>query len=104
MEHSAVLETVRSEKKRKMENVAEFGFRDYSFDSSRVDHVYQEECKEKTQENNKGNTILWTCYSDFRRSSCSQPAVLPEYRGVDLKDVQIESSLFEGLTFSELLS
>lgn len=66
MEHSAVLETVRSEKKRKMENVAEFGFHDYSFDSSRVDHVYQEECEEKTQENNKGNTILRTCYSDFR--------------------------------------
>jgi DNA ligase 4 len=30
--------------------------------------------------------------------------VLPEYRGVDLKDVQVESNLFEGMTFSELLA
>jgi len=34
----------------------------------------------------------------------SQPLVLPEYRGVDLKDVEIESNLFERLTFSELLA
>jgi DNA ligase-4 len=38
LDPSAVLETVRSEKKRKMENVTEFGFLGYSFDSG-VDHV-----------------------------------------------------------------
>ena len=73
----------------------------YSFDTVSVDHIYQEECEEKTKENSKGNTILRTRYSGFLRSPCSQPSVLPEYQGVDLKDVQIESSLFEGLTFSE---
>jgi len=65
VKHSAILETVRSEKKRKMENVAEFGFHDYSFDPISVDHVYQEEWEEEAQENSKGKTILWTCYSDF---------------------------------------
>ena len=84
-----------------MENVAEFGFRDYTFGSS-VNHIYQEECEE-TQEKSKGDTLLRTCYSDFL-SLCSQPSVLPEYQGVDLKDVQTESNLFEGLTFSELLA
>lgn len=34
----------------------------------------------------------------------SQPSVLPEYKGVDLKDVQIESNLLEGLTFSRSLA
>lgn len=86
-----------------MENVAEFGFHDYSFDLTSVNHIYQEECEEETKENSKGNAIR-TCYSDFSRSKCSQPSVLPEYQGVDLKDVQTESSLFEGLTFSELLA
>jgi hypothetical protein len=95
---------VRSEKKRKMENVAEFGFHDYTFDPISVDHIYQEECEEETKENSKGNTTLRTRNSHFLRSPCSQPSVLPEYQGVDLKDVQIESSLFEGLTFSELLA
>ncbi len=33
-----------------------------------------------------------------------QPSVLPEYQGVDLKDVDVESNLFEGLTFSEFLA
>jgi hypothetical protein len=94
---------VRSEKKRKMENVAEFGFHDYTFDPISVDHIYQEECEEETKENSKGNTLLRTCYSEILRSPYSQPSVLPEYQGVDLKDVQTESSLFEGLTFSELL-
>jgi hypothetical protein len=46
---------VRSEKKRKMENVAEFGFHDYTFDPFSVDHIYQEECEEETKENSKGN-------------------------------------------------
>lgn len=87
-----------------MENVAEFGFHDYTFDPISVDHIYQEECEEETKENSKGNTILRTYYSDFLRSPCSQPSVLPEYQGVDLKDVQTESSLFEGLTFSGLLA
>jgi hypothetical protein len=95
---------VRSEKKRKMENVAEFGFHDYTLDPISVDHIYQEECEEETKENSKGNTILQTSYADFLRSPCSQPSVLPEYQGVDLKDVQTESSLFEGLTFSKLLA
>ncbi|KAH9962641.1 ATP-dependent DNA ligase [Russula dissimulans] len=58
---SAILETVRSEKKRKMENVAE--------------------------------------KSTKKRKRTAKPAVLPEYRGVDLKDVQVESNLFEGMTF-----
>jgi len=87
-----------------MENVAEFGFHDYTFVPISVDHIYQEECEEETEENSKGNTILWIYYSDFLRSSRSQPSVLPEYQGVDLKDVQTESSLFEGLAFSELLT
>jgi hypothetical protein len=95
---------VRSEKKRKMEKVAEFGFHDYTFDPISADHIYQEECEEETKENSKGNTILRTYYSDFLQSPCSQPSVLPEYQGVDLKDVQTESSLFEGLTFSGLLA
>ncbi len=34
----------------------------------------------------------------------SQPSVLPEYKGVDLKDVQVESNLLEGLTFSRSLA
>jgi hypothetical protein len=87
-----------------MENVAEFGFHDYTFDPISVDRICQEDCEEETKKNSKGNTILRTCYSDFLRSPCSQPSVLPEYRGVDLKDVQTESNLFEGLTFSELLA
>lgn len=87
-----------------MENVSEFGFHDYIFDPIRADHIYQDECEEETKENSKGNTILRTYYSDFLRSPCSQPSVLPEYQGVDLKDVQTESSLFEGLTFSGLLA
>jgi hypothetical protein len=87
-----------------MENVAEFGFHDYTFDLSSVDHIYQEEREEEEKENSKGNSILRTCYSDFLRRPCSQPSVLPEYQGVDLKDVQTESSLFEGLAFSELLA
>ena len=45
-----------------MENVAEFGFHDYTFDPIGVDHVYQEECEEETKENSKGNTILRTHY------------------------------------------
>ncbi|KAI0289553.1 DNA ligase 4 [Russula brevipes] len=59
---SAILESVRSEKKRKMENVAEKS-------------------------------------GKKKRKTIAKPSVLPEYRGVDLKDVQIESSLFEGLIF-----
>ncbi|KAI0295389.1 ATP dependent DNA ligase domain-containing protein [Multifurca ochricompacta] len=58
---SAILEAVRSEKKRKMESV--------------------------TEKNGK------------RRKAAAKPSVLPEYRGIDLKDVQVESNLFEGLTF-----
>lgn len=99
----AILEVVRSEKKRKMENVTEFGFHDFTFDSTSVNYIYQEGCEEETKENSKGNAIR-TCYSDSSRSTRSQPSVLPEYQGVDLKDVQTESSLFEGLTFSELSS
>ena len=87
-----------------MENVAEFGFHDDTPDPISVDHIYQEACKEETKENSKGNTIFRTCYSDFLRSPSSQPSVLPEYQGLDLQDVQTESSLFEGLTFSELLA
>ncbi|KAI9440740.1 ATP dependent DNA ligase domain-containing protein [Lactarius indigo] len=34
-----------------------------------------------------------------RRRLRPQPSVLPEYKGVDLKDVQVESNLLEGLTF-----
>jgi hypothetical protein len=49
---------VRSEKKRKMENFAEFGFHNYTFDPRSVDHIYQEEREEETKENSKGNTIL----------------------------------------------
>ncbi len=51
-----------------MENVAEFGFHDYTFDPISVDHMYQEECEEETKdsENSKGNTMLRTCYSDFQ--------------------------------------
>jgi hypothetical protein len=86
-----------------MENVAEYGFHDYTLDPISVDHIYQEECEEETKENSKGD-VTRTCYSDFSRNPCSQPSVLPEYQGVDLKDVQTESSLFEGLTFSELLA
>jgi hypothetical protein len=56
---------VRSEKKRKMENVAEFGLHDCPFDPIGVDHVYQEEWEEETQENSKGNTVLRSCYSYF---------------------------------------
>jgi hypothetical protein len=56
---------VRSEKKRKMENVAEFGFYDCFFDPIGVDYVYQEEWEEKTQENSEGDTTLRSCYSDF---------------------------------------
>lgn len=100
----AILEVVRSEKKRKMENVAEFGFHGHTFDPISVDHIYQEECEEETKENGKGNAILRTNYWDFSWSPCSQPSVLPEYQGVDLKDVPTESSLFEGVTFSELLA
>ncbi|KAN0115590.1 ATP dependent DNA ligase domain containing protein [Russula decolorans] len=59
---SAILEVVRSEKKRKMENVAERSVKK-------------------------------------KQKRTAKPSVLPEYQGVDLKDVQIESSLFEGLTF-----
>ena len=87
-----------------MENVAEFGFHDSAFDPINVDHIYQEECEEETKENSEGNTILRICYSEFSLSPCFQPSVLPEYQGVDLKDVQTESSLFEGLTFSKLLA
>jgi len=87
-----------------MENVAEFGFHDYTFDPISVDHICQEEREEETKENSKGSTLLCTRYSDFLRSLCSQPSVLPEYQGLDLKDVQTESSLFEGLTFSGLLA
>ncbi|KAF8273171.1 ATP dependent DNA ligase domain-containing protein [Lactarius quietus] len=58
---SAILETVRSEKKRKMENVTEKSVK--------------------------------------KRKAKAKPSVLPEYKGVDLKDVQIESNLFDGLTF-----
>jgi hypothetical protein len=104
IKHLAILDVVRSEKKRKMENVAEFGFHDYTLDPISVDHIYQEECEKETKENSKGDTKLRTSYSDFLRSPCSQPSVLPEYQGVDLKDIQTESSLFEGLTFSELLA
>jgi len=49
-----------------MENVAEFGFYDRFSDPISVDHAYQEEREEKTQENSKGNTILRTSYSDFQ--------------------------------------
>ena len=104
IKHLAILDVVRSEKKRKMENVSEFGFHDYTFDLISVNHIFQEECEEETKENSKGNTTLRTRYPDFLRSQRSQPSVLPEYQGVDLKDVQTESSLFEGLTFSELLA
>lgn len=104
IKHLAILDVVRSEKKRKMENVSEFGFHDYTFDLISVNHIFQEECEEETKENSKGNTTLRTRYPDFLRSQRSQPSVLPEYQGVDLKDVQAESSLFEGLTFSELLA
>lgn len=65
IKHSAILETVRSEKKRKMENVTEFGFYDCFFDPIGVDYVYQEEWEEKTQENSEGDTTLRSCYSDF---------------------------------------
>lgn len=100
IKHLAILDVVRSEKKRKMENVAEFGFHGYNFDPISVDHIYQEKREEETKKNSKGNTILRPSYSDFSRSMRSQPSVLPEYQGVDLKDIQAESSLFEGLTFS----
>ncbi|KAI9453421.1 DNA ligase 4 [Lactarius psammicola] len=58
---SAILEAIRSEKKRKMENVTEKSVK--------------------------------------KRKAKAKPSVLPEYKGVDLKDVQVESNLFEGLTF-----
>ncbi|KAH9975651.1 ATP dependent DNA ligase domain-containing protein [Russula compacta] len=59
---SAILEMVRSEKKRKMENVVEKS-------------------------------------GKKKRKTTAKPSILPEYRGVDLKDVQVESKLLEGLTF-----
>ncbi|KAH9027928.1 DNA ligase 4 [Lactarius hengduanensis] len=58
---TAILEAVRSVKKRKMEDVTE-------------------------------KTVK-------KRKAKAKPSVLPEYKGVDLKDVQVESSLLEGLTF-----
>jgi len=58
---SAILEAIRSEKKRKMENVPEKSVK--------------------------------------KRKAKAKPSVLPEYKGVDLKDVQIESNLLDGLTF-----
>lgn len=58
---SAILEAVRSEKKRKMEKVTEKSVK--------------------------------------KRKTKAKPSVLPEYKGVDLKDVQVESDLLEGLTF-----
>ncbi|KAH9000515.1 ATP dependent DNA ligase domain-containing protein [Lactarius akahatsu] len=60
-EFLAILEAVRSVKKRKMEDVTE-------------------------------KTVK-------KRKAKAKPSVLPEYKGVDLKDVQVESSLLEGLTF-----
>ncbi|KAH9167381.1 ATP dependent DNA ligase domain-containing protein [Lactarius sanguifluus] len=58
---TAILEAVRSVKKRKMEDVTE-------------------------------KTVK-------KRKAKAKPSVLPEYKGVDLKDVQVESSLLEGSTF-----
>lgn len=60
--------------------------------------------KKKQKRTAKVINTIRNCYSDFLRGPCSQPSVLPEYQGVDLKDVQTESSLFEGVTFSELLA
>jgi hypothetical protein len=64
----AILEVVRSEKKRKMENVAEFRFHDYPFDPISVDHIYQEECEEETKENSKGDTNTSDLLFEFLRS------------------------------------
>ncbi|KAH9066874.1 ATP dependent DNA ligase domain-containing protein [Lactarius vividus] len=58
---TAILEAVRSVKKRKMEDVT-------------------------------GKTVK-------KRKAKAKPSVLPEYKGVDLKGVQVESNLLEGLIF-----
>jgi hypothetical protein len=60
-----------------MENVAEYGFHDYTLDPISVDHIYQEECEEETKEDSKGNTILRNCYSDLLHSHVFSP---PYYR------------------------
>ncbi|KAI0058986.1 ATP-dependent DNA ligase [Artomyces pyxidatus] len=62
MTASAVLENVRSEKKRKME-------------------VDEEKPKKK------------------RKTIAEKPSILPEYKGVNLKDVEVTSDLLEDMTF-----
>ncbi|KAI0051030.1 DNA ligase IV [Auriscalpium vulgare] len=62
MTASAIMESIRSEKKRKMENDIE---------------------KPKKK----------------RKIVAKKPAILPEYKGVNLKDVEVESDIFEGMTF-----
>lgn len=64
--------------------------------------AYQEKRQDEAQSKNKG--ILYTNpLLELAIKVPSQPSVLPEYRGVDLKDVQTQSNLFEGLSFSEFL-
>ncbi|KAH8996143.1 DNA ligase 4 [Lactarius hatsudake] len=67
---TAILEAVRSVKKRKMEDVAESVL-----------------------------LMLHLRKTVKKRKAKAKPSVLPEYKGVDLKDVQVESSLLQGLTF-----
>jgi hypothetical protein len=47
LKHLAILEVVRSEKKRKMENATQFGFHDYTFDLISVDYFTRKNVKKK---------------------------------------------------------